>query len=124
MDSSNNYLRRSDLYLETVSVIAFIFSFEQVFNSELIWRQVIHSEKLKSAIVGLENEVVGGHDSLNGIESILADKIDLLLCLMIPHPQFILVEPEQVVWVIYTGEAGDHLSWVVVADQLILGCLQ
>jgi hypothetical protein len=97
MDSSNDYLRRSDLYLETVSVVAFIFSFEQVFNSELIRRQVIHSEKLKSIIVCLENEVVGAHDSLNGIESILADKIDLLLCLMIPHPQFILVEPEQVV---------------------------
>jgi hypothetical protein len=97
MSSSNNYLRRTDKYLKTVTKIDSIFNFEQVLDCELILLQVIYSEKLKSVIVCLENEVVGAHNSLNGIESILADKIDLLLCLVIPNPQFILVETQQVV---------------------------
>ena len=46
LSRSNNYLRRSDKYLETVSKIASIFNFEQVLDSELILLQVIDSEKL------------------------------------------------------------------------------
>ena len=62
--SSNNYLRWSDKYLETVSIIGIILNFEQVLDCELFLLQVIYSEKLNSIISCIENVVVGPHDSL------------------------------------------------------------
>jgi hypothetical protein len=69
LSSSNNYLRRSDKYLETVWLIVSIFNFEQVLDCELILLQVIDSEKLKSvelfSVSCFENVVVGSHESLD-----------------------------------------------------------
>ena len=96
LNSSNNYLRRSDKNLETVSNISTIFNFEQVLDSELILLQVIDSEKLKCVVSCFENVVVGSHDSLYRRKNIFADLIHLLLCLLIPHYQLVLPEPHQV----------------------------
>ena len=62
--SSNNYLRLSDKFLETLSMNALIFNFEQVLDSELILLRFIDCEKLKSVVSCFENVVVGSHDSL------------------------------------------------------------
>jgi hypothetical protein len=64
LSSSNNYLRRSDKYLETISKIDVIFNFEQVLDRELILLQVLDCEKLKSVVSCFDNVIVGSHDSL------------------------------------------------------------
>ena len=64
LSRSNKNLRRSDKYLETVSIIGIIFTLEQVLDFELILLQVIDSEKLKSVVSCFENVVVRSHDSL------------------------------------------------------------
>jgi hypothetical protein len=93
---SNNYLRRSDKYLETVSKIAVIFNFEQVLDRELILLQVLDSEKLKSVFSCFDNVIVGSHDLLYRRYNIFAEVIHLLLCLLIPKYQLIIFEPNQV----------------------------
>ena len=93
LSSSNNYLRRSYLYLKTFSEIdAGILNFEEVLNSEYFWILVTEREQLKSIISCSENEVIGVHDSLYRIYWIIADLIHLLLILHIPHYQ-VLIDP-------------------------------
>jgi hypothetical protein len=93
LSRSNNYLRRSDKYLETVSNISSIFNFKQVLDSELILLQVIDSEKLKLLVSCFENVVVGSHDSLNWERFTIKEVEQLLLCLLIPQYQIIMPEP-------------------------------
>ena len=96
LSSSNNYLRRSDKYLETISKTDVIFNFEQVLDRELILLQVLDSEKLKSVFSCFDNVIVGSHDSLYRRYNIFAEVIHLLLCLLIPKYQLMIFEPNQV----------------------------
>ena len=85
LNSCNDYMRRTGLNLETVSIIGvIIFNFEQVLDCEFFFLQVIANKLLKS-IVSFENEVFTAHNSLYRIYSVITNLIQFLLGLLIPN---------------------------------------